>query len=171
MKKKSQSLNDQLLIDLLIRRDPQAFELLYDTYSPSLHGSIIEIVANKEIAVKILQEAFLTAWETINSYDKDKQKLFTWMLHIARRISIQMLRSINAWPSASQLAEIAGGLRSLLKDMNASHRQVIELMYYKGYTKNKVAETLHISIDTVNILLYQGLVQLHLRLDAFTAHL
>jgi RNA polymerase sigma factor (sigma-70 family) len=167
---KSHSLNDQLLIDLLIKRDTRAFKLLYDTYSPSLHGSIIDIVANKELAAKILQEAFLTAWETINSYDSNKQKLFTWMLHIARRISIQVLRSINAWPPASQLAEIAGGLRSILKDMNASHRQVIELMYYKGFTKNQVAETLHISLDTVNTLLHQGLAELHLRLNAFTAH-
>jgi RNA polymerase sigma-70 factor (ECF subfamily) len=165
---KSYSINDQLLIDLLIRRDTQAFKLLYDTYSPSLHGSIIDIVANKELAAQILERAFFTAWETINSYDQSKQNLFTWMLHIARRISIETLRSINAWPSASQLEKIAGGLRTILKDMDSGQRRVIELMYYQGFSKSQVAETLHISLDTVNNLFNQGMAQLHLRLDAYT---
>jgi RNA polymerase sigma factor (sigma-70 family) len=166
---KSHPPNDQLLIDLLIRRDNKAFQLLYDTYSPSLHGSIIDIVANKELAAQILQQAFLTAWETINSYDQSRHNLFTWMLHIARRTSIETLRSINAWPSAEQLAVISGGMRSILKEMEPGHRQVIDLMYYKGFTKKQVADSLNISIDMVSTLLHQGMVQLYQRLNAFTA--
>jgi RNA polymerase sigma-70 factor (ECF subfamily) len=163
----SYTFDDQLLIDLLIKRDIKAFKLLYDTYSPSLHGSIIDIVAQKDLAAQILEQAFFTAWETINSYDQHKEKLFTWMLHIARRISIQTLRAINSWPSAEQLCDVAGNMRAVLKTMNRSHRQVIELMYYKGLSKNQVAEILNIPVDTVTVLLQQGMAQLFQRLKSF----
>lgn len=126
--------DDQLLIDLLFKKDKAAFSFLYDTYSPALHGSIIEIVANKELAAKILLEAFMTAWNIIDSYDKTKQGLFTWMLHIARSIALRTMRSIGAWPDAAQLEEISGGMRNVLRRMDNGSKQVIELMYYKGYT-------------------------------------
>lgn len=167
----SNTFDDQLLIDLLIKRDVQAFKLLYETYSPALHGSIIDIVANKDLAAQILEQAFFTAWETIKGYDRRKEKLFTWMLHIARRISIQTLRAINSWPSADQLSGIAGNMRAVLQTMAPGHRQVIELMYYKGLTKKQVAETLNIPVDAVNILLHQGMAQLFHRLKTITANL
>jgi DNA-directed RNA polymerase specialized sigma24 family protein len=42
-------------------------------------------------------------------------------------------------------------------------------MYYKGFTKKQVADSLNISIDMVSTLLHQGMVQLYQRLNAFTA--
>jgi RNA polymerase sigma-70 factor (ECF subfamily) len=157
---KTSQIADQLLIDLLLKKDRQAFEFLYDTYSPALHGSIIDIVASKELAADVLQKAFVMAYNTISDYDHRKQRLFTWMLHISRRIALEILHSINRWPKASELIEISGGMRSLLCKMSPGQKRVIELMYYKGLSKTQVAQLMNISIETTDELLQTGLYQL-----------
>lgn len=42
---KALRVSDQLLVDLLVKKDRSAFEFLQETYSLSLHGSIIELMA------------------------------------------------------------------------------------------------------------------------------
>src|SRR5690349_11133027 len=112
---KTPQIADQLLMDLLLKKDRQAFEFLYDTYSPALHGSIIDIIANKDMAASILQKAFISAYFTISSFKKRKYKLHTWMLHIASRISIETIREMDQWPTATQLQAVSVGINSLLK--------------------------------------------------------
>lgn len=157
---KTSQIADQLLIDLLLKKDRQAFEFLYNTYSPALHGSIIDIVASKELASDVLQKAFITAHDTIRRYDQRKQQLFTWMLHISMRITIEILHSINRWPHASELIEISGAIRALLCKMSPGQKRVIELMYYQGLSKSQIAQIMNISIETTDELLQNGLLQL-----------
>ena len=157
---KTSQIADQLLIDLLLKKDRQAFEFLYNTYSPALHGSVIDIVAGKELASDVLQKAFITACNTILQYDVRKQRLFTWMLHISGRIAMEMLQSINRWPRASELIEISCGIRALLGKMSPGQKRVIELMYYQGLSKAQVAQILNISVETTDELLRNGLLQL-----------
>jgi RNA polymerase sigma-70 factor (ECF subfamily) len=157
---KTSQIADQLLIDLLLKKDRQAFEFLYDTYSPALHGSVIDIVAGKELASDVLQKAFITAYFTISSFKKGKYKLYTWMLHIASRISIETLRAIDQWPTASQLQEVSGGISTLLNKMETGPQTVIRLIYFKGHSRAEVARMLDLPIQMVEVLLQKGLEQL-----------
>lgn len=154
------SVDDQLLADLL-RYKKSAFQFLYDYYSPALHGSIIELVANKEIAAEVLHEAFITAFKTIDSYDFNNDAVYTWLLHIARRLSFQALRSICAWPEAAELEKISRGMHHVLQKMDKGPRCVIELMYYRGYSKRQIGEVLKIPGHIVDELLKTGMNQLY----------
>ena len=51
------------------------------------------MVENKELAEDILQEAFIKFWNNFKNYDPLKGRLFTWMLNIARNLTIDTLRS------------------------------------------------------------------------------
>lgn len=153
-------IDDQLLIDLLLEKNKHAFKFLYDTYSPALHGSIIEIVANKDLAFTVLEEVFITAWNEIGNYNKKNQSIFIWLLHIARRISQQALRSIGSWPDASQLAEVSWQLRKVLQRMEKGPKSVIELTYYQGLSKPQVAQIMNVPLQTVEQLLQVGFQQL-----------
>jgi DNA-directed RNA polymerase specialized sigma24 family protein len=53
-------------------------------------------------------------------------------------------------------------MTTILRAMPDGPRRAIELMYFNGYTRRQVAETLQVSTETVKQLLDQGLQQLHI---------
>jgi RNA polymerase sigma-70 factor (ECF subfamily) len=153
--------NNELLIKLLHEHDPKTYELLYDTYCAALHGNILELIANRELAERILLKAFQTAFKTIRTFDSSKSSLYVWLLHIAMRHCHALMRALKSWPSPEQVSEASGMMVTILRDMPDGPRQAIELMYFRGYSRRQVAEVLQVSTDTVKLLLDQGLQQLH----------
>lgn len=160
-------ITDELLVELLLKKDKDAFHILYDTYCSSLHGSIIDIIANRELAAKILQEVYITIWNTIRTYDVKKEKFFTWLLHIARRRTFEIMNQLQAWPEATQLANASTNLHTILQKMDKGQRAVIELTYYRGYSTAQVAQLLKLPHDIVTHLLKTGLYQLQQHLNNY----
>lgn len=154
--------NNELLIKLLHEHDPKTYELLYDTYCEALHGNILELIANRDLAERILQKAFQTAFKTIRTFDCTKASLYIWLWHIARRHCYALMRTLKSWPYSEQISQASGMMTTIIRAMPDGPRQAIELMYFKGYTRRQVAETLQISNEAVKQLLDQGLQQLHL---------
>jgi RNA polymerase sigma factor (sigma-70 family) len=77
----------------LKNREKIAVEALYDMYSASLFGVISSIVIDEATSEDVLQETFVKIWHSFPSYSADKGRLFTWMVNIARNLSIDKLRS------------------------------------------------------------------------------
>lgn len=71
------------LVDLLKRKDEQAFCFVYNQYAPALYGCILRLVRDSGTAGNILQESFVRIFRTIELYPQQKNRLFTWMLQIA----------------------------------------------------------------------------------------
>ena len=164
---KALEIPDQLLVDLLVKKDRSAFEFLQDTYSPSLHGHLIDLVRDKDIAAEVLQKAFITAYFTISDRKMRGQKLYTWMLNIALRLAFETVRVIEKWPTASQLQTVSGGITAVLNSMDTGPRETIRLIYDKGYSKAKAASLLKLPIYRVDEMLQTGLQQLQQYLNAY----
>lgn len=160
-------LNEQLLIDILYARNKRAFSFLHDTYSPSLHGSIIDLMADKDIAEDVLKKAFVAAYFTIAQCKGRKGKLYAWLSHVTLRMVFEIMRVMQEWPTASQLQEASCILCSVLNRMDAPSREIIRLIYYKGYSKSQVAKRLHIRVDIVDALLQTGLKRLQQYLNEY----
>src|SRR6201996_367391 len=62
-------------------------------YSSSLYGVISRIVIDEATAEDVLQETFVKIWHSFSSYSAEKGRLFTWMVNIARNLSIDKIRS------------------------------------------------------------------------------
>ena len=84
---------------LLKAGDKKAFEYLYDNYSAELFGIINNILSSQEIAEDALQETFIKVWNNIQTYDKAKGRLFTWLLNIARNTALDKLKSKHTFYS------------------------------------------------------------------------
>ncbi|OQP67250.1 hypothetical protein A3860_02500 [Niastella vici] len=164
---KAPGISDQLLVDLLVKKDRSAFTFLQDTYSPSLHGPLIELLRDKDIAADVLQKAFIAAYFTISDRKRRGQKLYTWMLNIALRHAIETVSVIEKWPTASQLQTASGGINALLNRMDAGPREVIRLIYDRGYSKAKAASRLKLPIYRIDELLQTGLQELQQYLNAY----
>jgi RNA polymerase sigma-70 factor (ECF subfamily) len=157
---------EEELVALLKSRSDQAFSVIYDNYSAALYGVINRIIGDEEQASDILQESFVKIWKNSEGYDASKGRLFTWMLNIARNSAIDATRSkqhkaegknrnledsvrlINkARSSATSTDHI--GLKEVVEKLKPEYRQIIDLLYYGGYTQEEVAKELGIPLGTV----------------------
>jgi RNA polymerase sigma-70 factor (ECF subfamily) len=146
--------------------DHRQFSKLYDRYSACLYGLIFNRVKDKEAAENLLQDIFLKAWRCRQQYDATKGSLFTWLYNITRNICIDYLRSKSyKYYKASQLSDDissllpamtggsenpdAIGLRKLVEKLSKGEKQVIELMYFNGYTQKEIAQIMDTPLGTV----------------------
>lgn len=164
---------EEELVASLKSGDQAALGFLYDNYSPALFGVIVRIVesqppsaSDRENAEDVLQDVFVKIWKNISSYDPSKGKLYTWLINIARNTAIDSLRvkdhklkskiqSIdNSVRSINKQYSVAIhpdhiGLKTLVSKMKPEHKQLIDKLYFEGYTQEEAAKELNIPLGTV----------------------
>lgn len=156
----------ELLVENFRNKDQKAFEKLYGMYSDNICGVINSIVKNTDIAEEICQDVFVKAWNNSESYNSSKGRFFTWMLNIARNAAIDQVRSksyknskqnlssdffVNILEDSNDLNNEVDtiGIKSLLTNLKEKCVQIIDLLYFKGYTQKEASEELAIPIGTV----------------------
>jgi RNA polymerase sigma-70 factor (ECF subfamily) len=170
-------LSETELIEALRGQKKVAAEALYDMYSSSLYGIIIRIVQHDEIAEDLLQETFVKIWNSFPSFDPEKGRLFTWMVNIARNLSIDKLRSkdfrnnsknhdientvnyIDTQRNTSINPEVLG-IKDLVGKLKPEQKIILDLVYFKGYTHVEAADELNIPLGTVKTRLRMGIITL-----------
>lgn len=148
------------------QKDEKAFEALYNMYSDSMHGVIFNIVRDNDIAEELMQDVFIKAWNNASNYSAEKGRFFTWILNIARNAAIDKTRSKAFKNSKKNLdAEYfvdilqnsdsldnktdAIGIGKFVSKLAKKCIEVIELLYFKGYTQKEASEELNIPIGTI----------------------
>lgn len=156
----------ELLITKFQQKDQKAFEELYNMYGDSMHGVIYNIVRDNDIAEEIMQDVFIKAWNNASSYSAEKGRFFTWILNIARNAAIDKTRSksfknskknldaeyfVDILETSESLDEKtdAIGIAKFVKKLAKKCIEVIELLYFKGYTQQEASEELDMPIGTV----------------------
>ena len=83
----------QHIKELLMKAAPphKGFELLVKQYSEQLYWQVRRIVMTHEDANDVLQNAFIKAWNGLESFHGDA-KIFTWISRIAINESIDFVR-------------------------------------------------------------------------------
>ena len=154
------------LLPLLLKKDDRSFTLLYDNYSKSLYGIIFNLIKDKEEAEDVLQEVFVKIWKNIDTYNTSKGRLYTWMLNIARNTSIDKLRSKGFNNNQKNLSTDnfvhilddnskainkidAIGIKAFIKKLKPKCIQLIDLLFFKGYTQQEASDELEIPLGTV----------------------
>ncbi len=137
---------------------------MYDNYSPALYGVIYNILHSEEASNDALQEVFVKIWNNFDSYDPERSRLYTWMMNIARNHAIDKLRSKavktdRELKNDKDFAQAAGGsqsqftdgigLKKLVDELEKEQKDIIELLYFKGFTQTEAAEELNIPLGTV----------------------
>ena len=154
------------LVALLKSKSEKAFSVIYDSFSSALFGVISRIIPDEEQASDILQEAFIKIWRNSSTYDAGKGRLFTWLLNIARNSAIDATRSkqnkaeaknqrldnsvksINRTRSEG-IATDHIGLKEVVEKLKPEFKQIIDLLFYGGYTQDEAAKELGIPLGTV----------------------
>lgn len=164
------------LIYSLKSNSKDAFEYLYDHYSPALYGIILKIVKDEEKAADVMQDYFLKIWKNINAYNVDKGTLFTWLLNIARntaidrlRLDVKLSKGVN-WEHVQEVdltnAVIFNpipatiDIRAIVERLLPEKSILIDLVYFQGYTHEEVSAKLMLPLGTVKSRIRKALTEL-----------
>jgi RNA polymerase sigma factor (sigma-70 family) len=180
--KRSPLATESVLVEQLLQRDEAAYRWLYTHYSAALYGVLLKVVREEEQAQDLLQEVFIKIWNNLSSYDTQKGRLFTWMLNIARNTAIDAVRAGKAMsrPSPAQTldTDVAGtfavdreyaiapenpehiGLREVVQQLRPERKQLIDLVYFGGYTHEEAADELGLPLGTVKTRIRSALQEL-----------
>ena len=158
---------------MLHQNDKRVMAIIYDQYAPTLYGVVFRIVQSEAIAEDVMQDAFVKIWKNGMTYNAQKGSLFTWMLNISRNTAIDKIRSagyrkseknqrINSdvYSLASKSNNIVPeeiGLRDLLENLDNKYKEILNLIYFKGFTQQEVSEELNIPLGTVKTRLRTAL--------------
>ncbi|HET7010068.1 MAG TPA: sigma-70 family RNA polymerase sigma factor [Anaerolineales bacterium] len=166
--------------DLLLRvarGDREAFFQVYDRHASRVLALCRHILGDSMAAEDATQEAFLRVWTRAAQYDPARGKVTTWLLTIARRVSIDRLRSEARRPAPDALdadeawAEVADpgsvgedarwhSLRLAMEDLPPEQRRVISLAFYFGLSHSQIAGMLSTPLGTVKTRLRLGMRKL-----------
>jgi RNA polymerase sigma-70 factor (ECF subfamily) len=136
---------------------------------------VLRIVQSEEIAQDVMQDAFVKIWENGTSYNSAKGTLFTWLLNITRNTAIDKLRSAG-YRKREKNQSIDGyvhnkvsnngtnpdeiGVKELLSNLDEKYREIIDMIYFRGFTQKEVSEELDIPLGTVKTRLRIALREL-----------
>lgn len=161
------------IVTLIKQKDERGLSMLYDKYAPALLGVITHIVHNQSIGEEILQQSFLKIWQNIQLFNDQKGTFFTWMATIARNTAIDHARlkstqnqsltdemsALSKEPSTTMPLDNID-VKNLLAKLDIHHRQVLDLLYLKGYTQRAAADVLDIPLGTVKTRLRLAILAL-----------
>lgn len=162
------------LVSLASLGDQAAFAELVRIHQHEVYTLAVRMVADRELAHDVAQEAFVRAWRSIDRFRGDA-KFSTWMHRITvntafthrdrrKRNAADPLDVIHREPESESLsperggesAAIRGPLGDALDALPESLRTVVVLKDVYEWSHNEIAEHLGISVTAAKVRLHRG---------------
>jgi RNA polymerase sigma-70 factor (ECF subfamily) len=161
---------DSQLLRLLIRiqqRDEHAMDDFYRLVKPPLISFIMRIVRDVNTAEEVLQDTLSYVWVNASRYREDRGALTAWVYLIARSRALDALRRRRSTAFTRSLEDSQLGtalldgeaaqimrwreaqLKLHLQGLPATHRQLIYLAFFEGYSHAEIALTMNLPLGTV----------------------
>ena len=146
----------------------------------------LRIVRRRDWAEEILQESFVSVWNHVADFDRQRSAPMTWMTTIVRNRALDWVRRprhetpeedlegladtwADAGPGPLDRLQHAGDARRLgecLQRLSGRQRQSIALAYLHGLSHSELADHLGEPLGTVKTWIRRGLEQLRGCLEA-----
>ena len=177
------SADDHRLITECLNGDAAAFGVLVRRYQDRLYNAVYRWVDNAEDAQDVVQEAFLNAYQSLDSF-KGEALFSTWLYRIAFNTAVSLRRkqravlSIEAYrngegkgepedPSpvsrpghALEQAEQERRIQEALNRLSPEHRAVLVLKDMEGQKYETMAQVLQVPIGTIRSRLHRARLEL-----------
>jgi RNA polymerase sigma-70 factor, ECF subfamily len=180
--------DDLVLISECLGGNPSAFGVLVRRYQDRLFNTVFRMVGNADDAQDVVQEAFLSAYQSLDGFKGDSQ-FFTWLYRIAvnnaisykrkQRLSLSLNRGKNGEQGielpdhsemsrpdyALEMAEQERRIQHALNRLSVEHRAVLILKDMEGQKYESMAEILQVPIGTIRSRLHRARLELRELLD------
>ena len=182
-------LSDEILVTQVARGSSAALEALYDRYASAVLGILLKVIGDQSLAEDVLQETFWRVWKSAATYQSQRGTFTSWLFRIARNLAIDAYRRRNVRPQAFHSADsndpivdetpdpdtdVVEQTQSILKNRQIRNalaslpqvqRQVIEMAYFYGMTRQEIAEATGEALGTIHTRARLALQKLHEELD------
>lgn len=185
----SNDLSDEQLIVRAAGGEASAFETLYDRHAAAVMGLALKITGERAAAEELVQETFWRVWRNAASYQAQRGLFVGWMFGIARNLCIDLLRRRRVRPQISETEAAAERIdelpdpainiaeatlmtlqheqvRAALSLLPELQKQVIELSYFSGLTRQEIAQKIGEPLGTVHTRARLALQKLRASLQA-----
>ena len=170
-------LSDEAVIALVARSDEQALAELYDRFGRIAYGLALRVLRDEALAEDAVQEAFLTAWRSADTFMPERARASTWLLTLVHRRAVDLVRREQR--RRTEPIEISGEragdgptdeavwlryererVQAALRQLPDVQREALELAYYGGFSQSELAERLGQPIGTIKSRMFSGLGRL-----------
>jgi len=177
--------DDRKLAVLAAEGRESAFRELLDRYERPVFSLVYRMVRDRTLAEDLAQEAFIRAFNAIDSYDPD-YKFSSWIFKIANNLTIDHLRkrkldtvSIHGSPHARsqeeaertavvlesdvespeayvEAQELGGQIEEAIGQLRPEYRTAILLRHIEGHSYEEIAEIMDLPLGTVKTYLHRA---------------
>jgi RNA polymerase sigma-70 factor, ECF subfamily len=168
--------SDRELIGLIAGNDQSAMRILFIRHQVRVFRFLLRIVGNRETAEDLVSEVFLEVWRKAGQFEMRSQ-VTTWLLGIARHKALGLLRRQRTMLCAEEVVESIEDpaddpevatqksergtlLRDCIGHLSASHREVIDLVYYQQQSIEDVAKIVGVPVNTVKTRMFYARKQI-----------
>ncbi len=160
--------------------DREAFAQLYDRFGARVYGMALRVVVDPKAAEDTAQDAWLAIWDSAASFDPGRGSVPGWLMAIAHRRAVDVVRSTEAGRRRADAAATRDGavtvgagadedviadderraVTDCLGSLTDRQRQVLDLAYFGGLTQRQIAQTLGTGLSAVKSRVRDGLISL-----------
>ena len=162
-----------------VNGDESALRKAYDR-----HGKVIYSFCRRSIAedraMDVTQEVFVSAWRARDRFDPAKGTLGGWLMGIAKNRLIDNIRSeqrhadrrddteVVELPASTDVDRVGDQMivASVLQQLPARSRQVVELAYFDDLTHTQIAERTGLPLGTVKSDIRRALSRMRSQLES-----
>lgn len=166
------------LLASVARGDEAAFAELYQATAAKLYAVALRILRSKEAAEDVVQDSYFKVWERARDFDPKIAASGTWMVTIVRNRALDEIRrrTTRAQADVSELdtiesddedpVEVLGRredvarLRRCLEGLEPDKRQMVQLAYLDGMSREALAKRFERPEGTIKTWLHRSLAQL-----------
>ncbi|MBK0327305.1 sigma-70 family RNA polymerase sigma factor [Rhodobacteraceae bacterium F11138] len=170
----------EALLSQVALGDRQAFDSLYTAVSAKLFGVCLRVLKDRAQAEETLQDVFVRIWEKAGQYSVNGLSPMTWLITIARNLSIDRLRALRARAVdqtgadlADQIADPAPGpearavaagqtslLAACLDSLPDDRASAVRRAYLDGQSYAELAHDFDVPLNTMRTWLRRSLITL-----------
>ena len=163
--------SDHTLLQEIAQGSQKSFNLLYTRYQHSLFHYLIGFFFDQTLAEDTAAEFWTTVWTHAHTF-RGEASVKSWLFKVARNKALDELRRVKTQTQqtsdkdSQQIIEEVPGeadlpddayrkrqlqnlIRIAMTRLSAEHREVLELLYYQGFTYYEIAEIVDIPLNTV----------------------
>jgi len=185
----SEQVSDEVLASQVARGNGAALETLYDRHASTVLAVSFKVIGDQAAAEDVLQETFWRVWRSASTYQPQRGSFTGWLFRIARNLAIDAYRRRNIRPPEFAVTDDADSIfdqvadpdmdvaeqaqsvfknrqvRDALASLPRMQRQVIEMAYFYGMTRQEIAEATGEALGTIHTRARLGLQKLREELE------
>lgn len=173
--------DDAQLAERVADGDESALETIYRTYGGAVNLVARRVLRDEALAEDVVQDVFVTFWKAPDRYDPGRGSLRTFLLTVAHRRAVDVVRSEEARSRREDTSfqrpfgeigleeevlarDQSETVRQAVAGLSEEERKAISLAFFGGLTYTQVAEELRTPEGTIKSRIRTGMKKLSMTL-------